>query len=241
MKYYKLIKNDKIFGIATTIDMRRYQKKHDIFLSCDESKAECVQYKEKMYRDLWMIPSKDYKKKIPIVDVINIEKDEYEILKKAFDSDEKFVIEEEIVEDVPVVEDDMFTFEHIKTAKILQMRNECNKAIVNGFDANLGNGEAHHFSMTIQDQLNLIVAFRQVSEGETEIVYHADNEPCRFYSPVEIITIFDQFNAHKTYHLAYFNSLKAYINSLKDIEQISDIDYGYEIPEDYKSEVLKTL
>ena len=36
-------------------------------------------------------------------------------------------------------------------------------------------------------------------------------------------------------------SLKNYINSLEDIETIGSVEYGMEIPEEYQSEVLKSL
>jgi predicted DNA-binding ArsR family transcriptional regulator len=48
-------------------------------------------------------------------------------------------------------------------------------------------------------------------------------------------------NKHKTYHTTYYNSLKNYINSLQTIEEIAAITYGIEIPDEYKSEVLKVI
>ena len=48
-------------------------------------------------------------------------------------------------------------------------------------------------------------------------------------------------NSFKTYHMAYFNSLKLYILSLDDINVIGNIKYGDKIPNEHKSEVLLTL
>ena len=45
----------------------------------------------------------------------------------------------------------------------------------------------------------------------------------------------------KTYHTTYYNALKNYVKSLKDIHQVAAITYGIELPEEYKSDVLKTL
>jgi len=47
--------------------------------------------------------------------------------------------------------------------------------------------------------------------------------------------------ALKNYNIAYYNSLKAYINALETIEEIAAIQYGTSIPEEYKSDVLKVL
>jgi len=41
--------------------------------------------------------------------------------------------------------------------------------------------------------------------------------------------------------LAYYNSLKNYINALDTIEAIAAIEYGTPIPDEYKSDVLRVL
>ena len=48
-------------------------------------------------------------------------------------------------------------------------------------------------------------------------------------------------NDFKTYHVAYFNSLKAYINSLRSIDKVAAISYGDVIPSKYQSEVYVEL
>jgi len=45
----------------------------------------------------------------------------------------------------------------------------------------------------------------------------------------------------KVYNTTYYNALKTYINSLETIEEISAITYGTPIPDEYKTDVLKTL
>ena len=44
-----------------------------------------------------------------------------------------------------------------------------------------------------------------------------------------------------TYHTTYFNSLKAYIKSLRSINTISKVRYGMDIPERYQSDVWKEI
>ena len=77
-----------------------------------------------------------------------------------------------------------------------------------------------------------------IESGETALPYHADGELCRFYSVEDINLIINTATKHKTYHITYFNSLKAYINSLNSIEDISNIFYGVAIPINYQSEIL---
>lgn len=110
-----------------------------------------------------------------------------------------------------------------------------------GFDIKLSDNEIHHFALTTQDQLNLITLSSLVASGETNIPYHADGELCKFYSPEDIMTITEGATNFKTYQVSYFNSLKAYIESMSDIESISAITYGVQIPDEYMSDVLKSL
>ena len=52
------------------------------------------------------------------------------------------------------------------------------------------------------------------------------------------INIIKKATEYKTYHNAYFNSLKAYINTITDINYLSKIFYGVQIPEEYQSNLL---
>jgi predicted DNA-binding ArsR family transcriptional regulator len=53
--------------------------------------------------------------------------------------------------------------------------------------------------------------------------------------------IIDGAEAHKNYHMTYYNALKAYINSLENIEDIAAVTYGTAVPEEFQSEVWKTM
>jgi len=125
--------------------------------------------------------------------------------------------------------------------KIAEMSNTCNKVITNGFDVILSDGNSYHFSLTTQDQLNLITLSSMVANGETQIPYHADGELCRFYSAEDINTIITTATQFKTYQVSYFNALKAYVESMTDIETIGAVVYGVEIPAEHQSDVLKVL
>jgi len=61
------------------------------------------------------------------------------------------------------------------------MSYNCRKAIENGFDLIL-RGETHHFSLTTQDQLNLM----NLDTTAELIPYHADGESYTYYTAEEI-------------------------------------------------------
>ena len=245
MNYYKLINGSTFVGIATQYDFRVFQHKHNIILACDEQAAQYVQCGEVFYRASWMVPVTTSRITYETVEVIRIDKEEYDILYEAVAKGEDIVVEPETVEpevDVPIVDpNEEVTVDYVKSAKIAEMNATCNKVIENGIDVMLTDGQIYHFSLTTQDQLNLITLQSMIVAGETAIPYHADGELCRYYTVEDISIVMDSATAHKTFHVTYFNSLKVYINALDNITDVSSVQYGMDIPEEYQSDILKAM
>lgn len=245
MNYYKLINGKNFVGVATQLDFREYQHKHNVLLTCDEERAQYVQVLDVCYRSDWMVPVTTDIISYETVEVIRIDEDEYNILAEAMESGEDVITEPEEIApeiDIPQIEEDGdVTLEYVIAMKLVEMSNACNAVITRGFDAELSDGDIHHFSLTTQDQLNLITLSTMLASGETAIPYHADDELCKFYSAADITAIISAATAFKTYQVSYFNALKAYVESLTDIEAVGAITYGVEIPVEYQSDVLKFL
>lgn len=129
----------------------------------------------------------------------------------------------------------------IKANKTAEMSAACRAAIVAGFDVTLSDGKDHHFSLTVEDQLNLNALFGLLATGAEQVPYHADGETCMYFTAADMQTVVQEATAHKTYHESYFNSLKAYIASKRTAASVHAIEYGTEIPEQYQSDVLKAL
>lgn len=244
MNYYKLINGVAFVGIASQLDFREYQKKHNILLACKEETAQYIQCEDALYHANWMKPIITDRFPYTTIELVSIDEEEYNTLREAIEAGKDIIVEPEspVEEDpLPVDPIEEVTVEYVKNAKISEMNNTCNKVITNGFGAILSDGEFHHFSLTTQDQLNLITLSSLVESGETAIPYHADGELCKFYSAEDIGTIITMATSFKTYHVSYFNALRAYIESLDTIENIRAVTYGTPIPEEYQSEVLKVL
>lgn len=243
MSYYKLLKDNTLIGVATNYDFRVFQHKHNIILSCNPNQAQYVQCGEYLYHDNWMAPVTTDKVDYETIALIQIDKEEYDILYEAVEQGNDYDIEPAYPkEDIPVIDPNTeTTIDFLKTAKIAEMNSACKKAIENGVDVLLCDGNVYHFSLTTQDQLNLITLQTMVASGETMIPYHADGELCRYYSVDDISRIMGAATSHKTFHVTYFNSLKAYVASLTEMKEISCVEYGIEIPEEYQSEILKKL
>ncbi len=128
----------------------------------------------------------------------------------------------------------------IKSAKLNEISKACNSMIVAGIDLELG-GEIVHFNLSIEDQSNINNLFRVVELGGTEYPYQADGGVCRIYSAAEIAQIYLTSQSLITTQTTYHNTLKSYINSLDDVEAISSVSYGMDLPEPYASEMTAKL
>ena len=215
MKYYKVIKNKEFIGVGTTLNLRRFQDKHQIMLVCSETQVQYIQLDDILYRANWMWPETTNSIKYEIADVIRIEKDEYDLLLKAVETNEEILIEEEpiVVPESVVVEEP--TIDFVRASKISELKHNCNKVITNGVDIKLSDGETRHFSMSLEDQINLLT-----------MAYLSDES---VYSTEDMKTIIAEMNAFKNRHIAKFKKLKARVNSLNTIQEVSAVNYHEEV------------
>ena len=250
MRYYKLIDQNEIIGVVTSDDFIKYSPITDCYFAATDETGEYINYKNQLYRSSWMQPIQqrsDYKEVL----AITITKEEYDIFHEALVTQEAIdnvqtekEREQEIIEQAimptPVDPIEQLSIDFIRSSKIKEMSYQCNKTIENGFNVETEDG-TYHYSYTLEDQLNLMNLSAAIARGEEQLSYHADGELCRFYTAAEINEIISAGNAWKTYHTTYFNALKSYINSLETIEEISTITYGMELPEEFKTDVLRVI
>ena len=242
MKYFKVIKDDMIVAAITSNDFMRYLAITDCFVRANEQIGEYATSKGQFYRSTWMQP---IVKLVPYTEalIIAIEEEEYNTLVEALYHNE--IIPKEDIEDDPPEEPDYvdplqeLTLEFVRESKINAMNYTCRQTIENGFDLII-RGETHHFSLTMQDQLNLMT-LKELAKTESLIPYHADGELSIFYTSEEINDIVSAANTFKIEQTTYYNALKNYINALDNIQDIAAITYGTPIPDEYKSDVLRVL
>jgi hypothetical protein len=256
MKYYKIINDTSLVGLATENDFIKFQPKTKILAFCNFKKGHYIRgFDETFYRDIWMIsPITD---EVPYQEatITEIPEEEYFLLLDAVRTENEIVdfgvtdsvymnhfydngvtSSEPEIELVPEP-----TVEYVRSVKLLEMKNASQQAITDGFDITLFDGKTHHFSLKGADQFNILRLKMRVLDGEGNLSYHADGELYKYYSEVDILSIAAEMDKTIDYHNVYYNSLENYINNIEDIEEISAITYGMEIPEEYQSEVLKTL
>ena len=130
------------------------------------------------------------------------------------------------------------TLEEVKVAKKAEISVACENIIHAGIDVKVGD-EWEHFSLKTNDQINLFGKQYQLASGATQIEYHQDGCPCKYYSAEDMQEIIAAALKHVSYHTTYCNSLNMWIAGATSEEEVEAIYYGADIPEKYQSEVLK--
>lgn len=131
------------------------------------------------------------------------------------------------------------------SAKKTEVNSACKTAIMGGIDVELSDGNIHHFDLTYDDQLAMLLCATDVAAGVENIPWHpnsSDNTtlPCEFYSNADMLAITTEAKKHITYHQTYCNSLKIWVESCTTVEAVEAIYYGSTVPVEYQSDVLKT-
>ena len=126
-----------------------------------------------------------------------------------------------------------------KSAKRAEVSSACEQIIYDGVSVALADGSTEHFALTEHDQLNLFGKQAQLAAGVQELEYHADGQPCRYYSAADMQAIITAAMWHVSYHTTYCNALNMWIAACEDAEGVQEIFYGADVPEEYQSEVLK--
>ena len=110
------------------------------------------------------------------------------------------------------------------------LSNICKNKIKKGFSVNLSDGNTYSFSLTTEDQLNLISIESQLNLSDNKsFIYHANGQPCRSFSRNDMLLIIKAFRHHVLYHTTYFNVAKQYINKLNNIEKIKSFAYDTDL------------
>lgn len=241
--FYKLINGQNIVGVATQDDFLKFQTKNAILLTCGARTAQYVMSGGQLYHADWMINVSTERYQYTMADVIEIEEEEYNALYEALnDGQDIQVIPDSPEPQEPEEQDeDEITVPFLREKTIERMSTMCATVIKEGVDVVLSDGHQHHFSLTWQDQMNLSNLAMAIQAGAESLPYHADGELCAYFSAEDLMSIINTAKAFIEYHVTYFNSLKAYIESLRSINTLSRVTYGMEIPERYQSEVYRDI
>ena len=131
------------------------------------------------------------------------------------------------------------TFAELQASKKQEISTACEQTIYSGVSVILADGSTEHFALTEHDQLNLFGKQVQLAAGAEQMEYHSDGQPCRYYSAADMKNIVEKVMWHVSYHTTYCNALNMWIVGCESAEEVQQIFYGADVPEQYQSEVLK--
>lgn len=247
MAFYKVFNDAGIIGVGTSDDLRKHQKKHNILVFAGGSDAQFITVADGYYHDKWMKEPTSEMVEWENATVVGIAEEEYLALKTALENDLTITAEEEEIadaeddyEELPEYDDLELSVDYIRSVKLRELNLACRRAITEGFDLEI-DGIDMHFSMTANDQLNLQDAAIRISTGATSVLYHPDEGEFMVMEAENMLKIIDAANEHKTYHMAYFNALKKWVNALKRASSIQAVEYGSDIPAKYLTTFLKSI
>ena len=131
------------------------------------------------------------------------------------------------------------TLAELQASKKQEISRACEQTIYSGVSVTLADGSTEHFALTEHDQLNLFGKQVQLAAGAEQMEYHSDGQPCRYYNAADMTTIITKAMWHVSYHTTYCNALNMWIAGCESAEEVQQIFYGADVPEQYQSEVLK--
>lgn len=130
------------------------------------------------------------------------------------------------------------TLEYVRAAKKEALNKACNETIVAGFSIELSDGKTYDFDLTLENQSNLLGLLIQVVAGATECDYYASDGTCLTLSAADMAALSNYATLFKSYHIAYYHCLTAWVNALENIPEVAAIVYGAVVPEAYRSTYL---
>lgn len=142
-------------------------------------------------------------------------------------------------EPLPEPEPHVPSLGELQVAKKLEVSEVCQSIIYTGINVTLSDGNTEHYALTEHDQLNLFGKQAQLAVGATQAEYHADGQPCRYYSAADMQSIIQAAMWHVSYHTTYCNAINMWIAGCKTAEELQAVFYGADVPEEYQSDVLK--
>ena len=256
MVFYKITHNQDIIDVNTneSINYVRYDRYHQSLKICGSGSDDIIGIVSSDNSAIYHlvgypeIPDTVLGEFID-VQMFEISEEDYTVFKKALEEEKEIIDPDPYIppEPEPTPEEQEREEEYrrslqfVKDKKIEYMSYLCHQTIENGILITLSDGLEHRFSLTENDQANLMERQAQLMAGATQVSYHADGELCTYYSAEDMTAIIQASIFHKDYQTTYFNSLKHYINSMTDKNEVSAVEYGIEIPEQYQSQPLKDL
>lgn len=221
---YKIIHNGKVVDVVKLPRFFKLLSSGHVALTDKSSSQGIVGSDDKTLYAFAPIAQR----KLDIVTIKEITLEEFNKLQSLLNSNQEISADESVLAKA-------------KQQMIARISGICKKKITSGFSLTLSDGEIYSFKLTTEDQLNLMSIEGQLNAGAETILYHATNQPCKFFSREDMFKIISTFKRYTLYHTTYFNIAKQYINTLTSTEKVNMFTYGTDVSEVVDDIVIKQI
>lgn len=221
---YKIIQDNKIIDIVNIPRFVKFLSSGHIAITDKASAQGIVGSDQETIYSFGPVGQQNFS----IVTIAEIDTEEFSRLQSLLNSGQEISADESALEIA-------------KREVIKRLSNICKYKITAGFSIRLSDENFYDFKLTTEDQLNLMTIENQINSGAESFIYHATDQPCRFFNREDMIKIIKSFKQYTLYHTTYFNAAKQYIKSLVDIEKIKLFTYGTDISDTVTDKVIKQI
>lgn len=142
-------------------------------------------------------------------------------------------------EPVPEPEPYVPTLDEVKEMKKQEIYAAYQAVKAAGVDVEISTG-IERFPMKEENVTFLFGKQMEVTAGDKELISYQDaQDHCKFYSRADMQTIINTAFAFVDYQTTYRNNLCEWVDRCQNVQEVEQIYYGTEIPEEYQNEVLK--
>lgn len=108
-----------------------------------------------------------------------------------------------------------------------------------GVDVEISTG-TERFPVQEENITFLIGKQMEVTSGEKELIsYQNAQDHCKFYLRADMQTIINAVFAFVDFQTSYRNNLYEWVDGCRNAQEVKQVHYGAEIPEEFQSEVYK--
>ena len=133
--------------------------------------------------------------------------------------------------------------EDLRAYKLQEISEACRQDIYDGAVIELSDGTSEKFSYNQEDQENLssLLSLILIAKDIDALPWHSDGHFCRAFSRIDIITICSTLLLRKTQLTTYANAMNMYIGSINTREELLDVHYGMELPDEYAQNIAVVM
>ena len=130
------------------------------------------------------------------------------------------------------------TLDEIKAAKRQEIAMMHQSVIAAGIDVNLSIG-TQHFQLSQEDMTFLMGKKIELESGALEVSYQDSDNHCMFLSNEDMQAVIMTAFAFVDIQTTYRNNLYEWIDQCATSQEVEEISYGIDIPEEHQNEVYK--